>query len=206
MDKDRQRGKEYLRGLSFKEKVKHYIYYYKLHITIVIAVAVLLGIYIITRMGETEYAVSVSLFSKGYVTIEAEEKAEQEMSDWLGGDDFKVELNVTTVPEETQENAMQIGAVYTKLDGHLAAGTVQALILDENVCKSVMEGKEYADVILKEYSLLLGTNAKRLLGLYEDKPYYYLVRKIYKSEENDEEALKKHQNAIKIYKKLKEIK
>ncbi len=203
MDKDRQEAREQVKKLPFGEKIKHYAYYYKLHIALTLVVVLMLGLYVYQRATETEYGLSVSLFSEGFVTIEAEEKAEKLLSSWLDGENSQAELVVTTVPKSSLENLESISTAYTKLDGQLAAGTIQALILDSTAYSYAMSNKEYVEVLPAEHTVKLGENAKKQLGILDDGDYYYLVRKIYESEEDNETAIQKHENAIKILDELK---
>ena len=71
MDKDRQLAKELAKEMSFKEKAKHFWYYYKIH-----TLAILFAIVIITWgavqcANRIDYDLDISFFSESYIPEEA---------------------------------------------------------------------------------------------------------------------------------------
>ncbi len=212
MDKDRKLAKEQVKQLTLGKKIAHYLYYYKLHIIVTVIALSLVGLYVYQRATAVDYDVSISLFTNEYITIEMEENAEKVMSDWISNEqnEAEAELNVAFLPLTEGIDPQKYAAAYTKLDGQLAAGTIQALILEDALYEKLMASEEYSSIMLKEYSMMLGENAKSALGINkgltkDDTEFYYVTRKLYKNEEGNKDAKAKHQNAIKIYEKLKSL-
>lgn len=212
MDKDRQTAKEQVKNLPFGEKVKHYLYYYKFHIIIVAVVLALAGLYMYQRVTKTESDLSISVFTKEYIPIEAEENAEKVISDWLteekaktDEEGFITQIGVTSMPKATGENAERLSAAYTKLDGQLATGEEFAFIFDEETYNTLMSVVDYYSIKFDEFSGEIGDNAKKALGLGTDIKYYYVTRILYSSEQDNSEAIAKQQYAMQLYLKIKEL-
>lgn len=208
MDKDKKLAKESVRALPFGKKIKHYLYYYKLHIIVAAAVVAMAGLYLYQNFTAVSPSVEISVFSNEYITVEAEEAAEEALSELMQEQDeeeFVAVLNITTMPSASAENSEQLSAAYTKLDGQLAAKTVSAFIFDEETYENIMSVNDYSSIVLSEYSGELSSRAKEFLKLNSDTKYYYVTRILYPSEQDDEEAVKKFENAKTVFKKLKDM-
>lgn len=212
MDKDRQTAKEQVKNLSFGEKVKHYLCYYKFHIIIAVVVLFLAGLYVYQRATAPRYDLSLSIYTKDYIPVNAEEKAEKVIGNWLmeentqmDKEEFLVQIGVTSMPEATGENAERLSAAYTKLDGQLASGSEFAFIFDEETYNTLMSVVDYSSIKFDEYSGEIGENAKKALGLSTDTKYYYITRILYSSETESSEAIAKQQYAMQTYLKIKEL-
>ena len=200
MDKDRLEAKERVRSLPFKEKIKHYWYYYKVHLIVAIFVAILAGIFIYQKATAVEPELETAIYADLFIPDNCAAKAEESFSDWLGGKE--VAVYGLAVPEENIENMERISAVYQKIQSQFAAGTVSAFILDEEMYDYFISG--YGSYIEKDYSCEIGAAAKEKLGLTDGRKYYYVSRILYKTEEDDEDAKNRHENALTVYEKIKE--
>ncbi len=201
MDKDRLEAKNRVRSLPFKEKVKHYWYYYKVHVIIAVFIAILAGIFIYQKATAVKPELEAAVYAGSYIPEDCIAATEENFSDWLGGK--AVEVYGLAVPEETFENMERVAAIYQKIQSQFAAGTVSAFILDEDMYDYFVSG--YESYIEKEYSCEIGAKARKMLGLTDGRRYYYVPRILYQAEQNDNDARAKHENALKIYEKIKKI-
>ena len=201
MDKDRETAKIEYKELSRKEKVKHFWYYYKVHCIIALGVILLLGFFVYQKATEVKYDTSVMIFARGYISQDGKNKINTKFSKWIDGN---CETTFISIVEPDMQNAEKVSAVYSKLDSYLAAGITNAFIFDKETYDAIMENAEYKEV-LNDNTVKIGVAGIKSLGLDSRYEYYYVTRKVYKSEENDEDAINAHDTSLKIFEKIEEM-
>lgn len=200
MDTDREIAKREYKELSKAEKVKHFWYYYKVHCIIALAIIAALTFFVYQKVTKVEYDTSVMVFARGYISGEGKTQISEKFSKWIDGN---CETTFVSIIEPNMQNAEKASAAYSKLDSYLAAGITNAFIFDKETYDAIMERDEYKEV-LSDNTLKIGETCAETLGLDKRYEYYYVTRKVYKTEENDDKAKKAHDKAIEILKKIDE--
>lgn len=181
MDKQAQDAKEMVKNMSFKEKLKHFWDYYKIH-TIVILFVALLSFYTVWQAThQPKYDLTIAYY--GEMMFEDEKfdalrtYLEGVVEDVDGDGKVRVKINKSIVGGSSS-NAEYDMATMQKFWAELAADVTPVYILDENMQKQIISAGITEDGGTAEIFDLKETNkGKELLGLNDKSVYWVTVAK-----------------------------
>lgn len=193
MDMQTKRGKEQMKALPFKEKLRNFFFYYKWHVIIcVFAVAVIL-FSLAECSKRVEDDLVISYFSESYI----DESTVSKMHDF-----FSYEYCIDDINADGERNLLISSYsgidenVTTKYMAEIAAGESMAFLFDQTYYDLTMQNQpesvDFACDITKNVEL------KQLFGL-GDEPLYFAVKSVYDAEQGDEMREKMHDNAVSLY-------
>ena len=195
MDKDRQKAKEKVKALPFKEKIKHYWGYYKFYVIGVLLVAIAIGTTVYQKVTAPKPDLEVWVFADEIMTEEMKTPIKEtvEKVAFERNQELFAEVLLTEVPFHDAYRIEEIQGSCAKLMAELSSGERKAYILDQTVYEYVVKDFPPTEIWDENYSIALGENAKKALGLKEDTTYYYLTQILYGEKDKDKED-----NAIKF--------
>ncbi len=200
MDKQRQEAKEIVKNLSFKEKIKHFWYYYKIH-TICIAFAVVLVVTTTVQcMRQIKYDMSIAYYSVRHI----EQIQLDALTDLLetmvedtnenGSVDVFISFLSGDITAKLLDQYAQMG--YQKMQIEVATDEYQSFILDKDYL-DMMESL-YPDVIDSVLKISDVPEIKDAIGLSEDEELYLVTTKMFDWSKEDKDKVNEHKNAVVI--------
>ena len=204
MDKQEREARETVKNMSFLDRVKHFWYYDKVKLFVVIAVIAVVAYTIYQWVTAEKYDLEVAYYGEREFTEEQIEYFNQYLSENIEDINGDGEKNVqfTVVTYSQQQTPDEYGvAVNQKFVLELSAGTAFAYIVSpefyevlntesgENVAESVLELKDS-----KVYGEILGDT--------EDERWF--TKSLYAKEQGKEEKELLHNNALLAEKALRE--
>lgn len=203
MDKDRAEAKKMAKELPFKERVKYFWEYYKVHTMLALFFAVVLTITAVQCAQQIDYDLEVSVYTnKGLL---------QENVDFLTGtiteqsydinDNGVVDIGVfqnfadISNPDVYDE---KVEAVLSKFQAELAANSSPVYILDEDYKEMLL--KVFPEGVKALIDISQIPEIKEELKLGDDDSLYFVVLPEYEGKKDDEELQKKYQLAEKLEK------
>lgn len=201
MDKDRAEAKKMAKELPFKERVKYFWEYYKVHTMLALFFAVVLTITAVQCAQQIDYDLEVSVYTnKGLL---------QENVDFLTGtiteqsydinDNGVVDIGVfqnfadISNPDVYDE---KVEAVLSKFQAELAANSSPVYILDEDYKEMLL--KVFPEGVKALIDISQIPEIKEELKLGDDDSLYFVVLPEYEGKKDDEELQKKYQLAEKL--------
>ncbi|MBR2453259.1 MAG: hypothetical protein IKB32_04365 [Clostridia bacterium] len=200
MDKQRREAREAVKNLPFKEKIKHFWYYYKTH-TICIAFAVILIVTTTVQcMRQTKYDMNIAYYSVRHV----EKPQLDALTDLL-----------ETVAEDTNENgsvdvfiSFLSGDITTELLDQYAQMGLQKMQVEvaTDEYQSFILDRAYLDTMERLYSDVIGSvlkisdvpKIKEAIGLPDGEELYLVTTKMFDRAKDDDTKVKEHKNAVVI--------
>ena len=204
MDKQEREARETVKNMSFLDRVKHFWYYDKVKLFVVIAVIAVVAYTIYQWVTAEKYDLEVAYYGEREFTEEQIESFKQYLSENIEDINGDGEKNVQfiAVTYSQQQTPDEYGvAVNQKFVLELSAGTAFAYIVSpefyevlntesgENVVDSVLELKDS-----KVYGEILGDT--------EDERWF--TKSLYAKEQGKEEKELLHNNALLAEKALRE--
>ena len=204
MDKQEREARETVKNMSFLDRVKHFWYYDKVKLFVVIAVIAVVAYTIYQWVTAEKYDLEVAYYGEREFTEEQIESFKQYLSENIEDINGDGEKNVQfiAVTYSQQQTPDEYGvAVNQKFVLELSAGTAFAYIVSpefyevlntesgENVAESVLELKDS-----KVYGEILGDT--------EDERWF--TKSLYAKEQGKEEKELLHNNALLAEKALRE--
>ncbi len=204
MDKQEREAREAVKNMSFLDRVKHFWYYDKVKLFVVIAVIAVVAYTIYQWVTAEKYDLEVAYYGEREFTEEQIESFKQYLSENIEDINGDGEKNVQfiAVTYSQQQTPDEYGvAVNQKFVLELSAGTAFAYIVSpefyevlntesgENVVDSVLELKDS-----KVYGEILGDT--------EDERWF--TKSLYAKEQGKEEKELLHNNALLAEKALRE--
>ena len=188
-----KRGREQLKSLPFKDKLRNFFFYYKWHVIIALFAVAVIAFSLAECSMRVDDDLVITYFSEAYI----DESVVEKMYGFFGYeyciDDINAdgERNVLISPYSgVDENVM------AKYMTEIAAGESMAFLFDQTYYDITMQNQpesiEYACDITKNSEL------KELFGL-GDEPLYFAVKTVYDAEQGDEMREKMHDNAVSLY-------
>ncbi len=195
MDKDRQKAKEKVKALPFKEKVKYFWGYYKYYVIAVVLIVLAVGTTVYNKMTTPEPDLEVMVFADAYMEEEMKASIKETVEKFAfeKNEELFAEVILTEVPFHDAYRIEEIQGSCAKLMAELSSGERKAYILDQTVYEYVVKDFPPTEIWDENNSIALGENAKKALGLKEDTTYYYLTQILYEEKDKDKED-----NAIKF--------
>ncbi len=195
MDKDRQKAKENVKALPFKEKVKYFWGYYKYYVIAVLLIVLVVGTTVYQKVNEPKPDLEVMVFADAYMAEEMKAPIKETVEKFAfeKNKELFAEVILTEIPFRDTSRYDEIQGSCAKLIGELSTETRKVYILDQSVFDYIVKDVSPTEIWDENYSLALGENAKKALGLDEDTTYYYLTQILYEEKDKDKED-----NAIKF--------
>ena len=200
MDKQRQEAKELVKSLSFKEKIKHFWYYYKIHTISIAFAAILIITTTVQCMRQVKYDMNIAYYSIRYV----EQQKIDDLAEFFetvaedinqnGSVDVLVSFYSGDITAELLDQYGQMG--YQKLQIEVATDEYQSYLLDKPYL-DMME-RLYPDVIETVQEIGTVPEVKNAIGLLDSEELYLVTTKMFEQSKDDEEKVREHDNAVKI--------
>lgn len=202
MDKQAQDAKEMVKQMSFREKLKHFWYYYKIHTIVILFVALLTFYTVWQATHQPHYDLTVAYY--GGMLFEDEKLdalksyLEGVIEDVDGDGKVTVKINKSIIGNPMSNDSYD-AATMQKFWAEIAANVNPAYILDENMQKMLVDGDMTKDGGIDEiFNLKESKKANELLGLGETSVYWATM-----SQNESEDALKNARLAAEALKSFK---
>lgn len=199
MDNDRRRAKEQMKALPFKEKLKNFWYYYKIHTIVLIFAVIVFGWSAVRCSSRIDYDLEVSFYSSRYVSDESlaafDEflKSKIEDANQNGSVDAKVYLYNADIEAEYLDQDAQ--TVITRLQAEFAAGECQAYIVDEAFKNYILNVFGDMEVVEKITDITDEEIIKQTLKPADDVKLYWISIVEYDTHKDDKEIAAERKNA-----------
>ena len=192
MDKDRQKAKERVKALPFKGKVKYYWGYYKIYIIVALAILLLVGATVYQKVNAPKPDLEVMVFADAYMPDEMKGPIEEKVKELaFPREDKLVQVYLTEIPFRDTSRYDEIQGASAKLLAELELGERRIYILDQATYEYVVGDHNPLEIWDENYSVALGENAKKALGLDENTTYYYLTQNLKNRKDyNEKEDIK----------------
>ena len=204
MDKQEREARETVKNMSFLDRVKHFWYYDKVKLFVVIAVIAVVAYTIYQWVTAEKYDLEVAYYGEREFTEEQIESFEQYLSENIEDINGDGERNVkfTVVTYTQQQTINEYGmAINQKFLMELSAGTACAYIVSPDFYGALNSEswEEIADSVLElKDSKAYG----EILGETEDERW--ITKSVYEKEQGKEENELLHNNALLAEKVLRE--
>lgn len=204
MDKQEREARETVKNMSFLDRVKHFWYYDKVKLFVVIAVIAVVAYTIYQLVTAEKYDLEVAYYGEREFTEEQIESFEQYLSENIEDINGDGERNVkfTVVTYTQQQTINEYGmAINQKFLMELSAGTACAYIVSPDFYGALNSEswEEIADSVLElKDSKAYG----EILGETEDERW--ITKSVYEKEQGKEENELLHNNALLAEKVLRE--
>ncbi len=197
MDRDRREAKRLIKGLSPKEKIKHFWYYYKWH-TIACLLVVIVIVYSCVQCAmRVDYDLNISCYTKNFIDEEKIEKFEKVLEGVVQDINHNDSVDVYVAPysaDITGKVVDQIAqAVYQKISMEIAADDIQLYLFDQSFLDWF--NQVYGDTVQSVTEISSISEIKDLLGLRDDEKLYCVTKEFFERSENNEEKVAQHNNA-----------
>ena len=197
MDKQRREAKILVKNLSFKEKIKHFWYYYKWHTIACFLVAVLIGYTCVQCAMRVDYDLNISCYTKNFIDEEKIEKFESLLENVVQDINHNDSVDVYVAPYSADITGKMIDqmaqATYQKISMELAADDIQIYLLDQSFLDWF--NKVYGDTVQSVTEIGCIPEIRELFGLSENEKLYCVIKNFFERSENDEEKVGQHNNA-----------
>lgn len=204
MDKQEREARETVKNMSFLDRVKHFWYYDKVKLFVVIAVIAVVAYTIYQWVTAEKYDLEVAYYGEREFTEEQIESFKQYLSENIEDINGDGEKNVQfiAVTYSQQQTPDEYGvAVNQKFVLELSAGTAFAYIVSPEFYEvlNTESGENVADSVLElKDSKVYG----EILGDTEDERWF--TKSLYAKEQGKEEKELLHNNALLAEKALRE--
>lgn len=200
MDKQRQEARETVKNLPLKEKIKHFWYYYKIHIICIAFAVILIVTTTVQCMRQTKYDMSIAYYSVRHV----EQPQLDDLTDLLetvaedtnenGSVDVFISFLSGDITAELLDQNAQMG--YQKMQVEVATDEYQSYILDKAYL-DMME-RLYPDVVDNVLKICDVPEIKEAIGLPDGEELYLVTTKMFDRAKDDENKVNEHKNAVVI--------
>lgn len=207
MDTDRQRAKEQMKALPFKEKMANFWFYYKIHIIVISAAAIVLGYSAVQCSRRIDYDLDISFYNSYYIEDEKIEKLNMFLKDNIkdtnqnGSVDARAYLYTAQIDGEFLDQNAQ--AVIARLQTELASGECQAYIMDEAFKKYTESVFGNMEVIEKVIEIESVPEIKNALELADGEKLYWISVFGY-DKQKDKPEIKAERESVKLIESILE--
>ncbi|MGN1092786.1 MAG: hypothetical protein ACI4RS_03945 [Monoglobaceae bacterium] len=196
MDKQAREAREAVKSMSFLDRLKHFWYYNKLKVIVIITLIAVVSYTIFQLVTAEKYDLEVAYYGEREFTEEQIESFKQYLSENIEdiNGDGKKNVQFTVVTYTQQQTINEYGmAINQKFMMELSAGTAYAYIVSpdfygalnseswEGIADSVLELKDS-----KAYGEILG----------ETEDERWITKSVYEKEQGKEENKLLHNNAL----------
>lgn len=196
MDKQAREAREAVKSMSFLDRLKHFWYYNKLKVIVIITLIAVVSYTIFQLVTAEKYDLEVAYYGERGFTEEQIESFKQYLSENIEdiNGDGKKNVQFTVVTYTQQQTINEYGmAINQKFMMELSAGTAYAYIVSpdfygalnseswEGIADSVLELKDS-----KAYGEILG----------ETEDERWITKSVYEKEQGKEENKLLHNNAL----------
>lgn len=197
MDKQAKEAREMVKNLSFKEKVKHFWYYYgKYTIAAIFAVA-FIAFTVVECVMQVDYDLNIAYYSSRWVDKDAvailADSLEPVIKDISGNEKTDVLISVTEADIGSGEYSEVTEAALTKIPVELAADEYQLYILDENYLEFF--NRAYEGVVQSTMLLSDIPEISEALDFAEGEKVYLIMTTEFEQSKGDEIKAAERENA-----------
>ena len=182
MDKQAQEAKEMVKNLPFKDKVKHFWYYYKIHTIVAVFVLILIGVTVYQAVTQEKYDLEIDYYGQQYISEEQQKEIEDTLAQYI----VNSALN-------DEEYAMYAN---TKFTAELSAAAYSAYILDESKYKMIADDEDDSgDDSISAFDMRDSEKCKDIFKL-GDEPVYWCTIKPRDTKKAKKQQLDSYNNAV----------
>lgn len=197
MDKQRREARTLVKGLPFKEKIKHFWYYYKWHTISCFLVAVLIGYTCVQCAMRVDYDLNISCYTKNFIDEEKIEKFEGLLESVVQDINHNDSVDVYVAPYSADITGKVVDqmaqATYQKISMEVAADDVQIYLFDQSFLDWF--NRVYGDTVQSVAEISGIPEIRDLFGLSDDEKLYCVLKKFFERSEDDEEKVGQYNNA-----------
>lgn len=196
MDKQAQEAKEMVKNLPFKDKVKHFWYYYKIHTIVAVFVLILIGVTVYQAVTQEKYDLEIDYYGQQYISEEQQKEIEDTLAQYIddvdGDGQKKVHLIVNSALND-EEYAMYAN---TKFTAELSAAAYSAYILDESKYKMIADDEDDSgDDSISAFDMRDSEKCNDIFKL-GDEPVYWCTIKPRDTKKAKKQQLDSYNNAV----------
>ena len=204
MDKDRHLAKELAKEMSFKERIKHFWYYYKPHtLALIFALAVIVWS-AVQCANRIDYDLDISFYTESYVSDEVLAEFNLFLETLCDDINENGVVDAQAYPffgriteEYFDQNAT---AVLTKLQNEIVIGECPAYIVDGAYKTYIERFTEDMEVIDKITEITEVPIIRKTFNPGEGVKLYFISILEYDTQKGNAELLKEHENMKKVEK------
>lgn len=197
MDKQRREARALVKNLPFKEKIKHFWYYYKWHTIACLFIAVLIGYTCVQCIMRVDYDLNISCYTKNFIAEEKIEEFENLLEDVVQDINHNDSVDVYVAPYSADITGKVIDqtaqAMYQKISMELAADDIQIYLLDHSFLD--WYNRVYGETVQSVTEIGCIPEIRELLGLAEDEKLYCVIKQFFERSQDDKEKVAQHNNA-----------
>lgn len=204
MDKQTREAREMVKNLSFKDKVKHFWEYYRIHTIVVLVAAILIGVTVYQVATREKYDLSVAYYGAYPITAEQELAVEEYLSSMVDDIDGNGEKKVDFVPvvsDMNSDNGEYQMALAQKFMAEMAAAVHNAYIFDEEYLNYAGPESDMG-VMESAVDLRESEDLAKILEI-NDEALYWCRCAIYEKNKNKEDKIKQYENIKRIEELIK---
>lgn len=216
MDKQTKEAKEMVKNLPFKDKVKHFWYYYKIHTIAIAFILLLVGITIYQSVTQEKYDLEISYYGDEAISDEQKQEIEEKLAQYIEDVDGDGLKKVNLVLNSTLNEGEYAMYGNMKFTAEVSAGTYRAYILDEAKYKTITgdgtdgeddnndeedDNNDEEDMIFA-FDMRESEKCKEIFKL-GDSPIYFCAVKPQNPDKAKKEEMDSYNNAVLLGEALK---
>ena len=201
MDQQSIDVKNQVKTFSYKDKLKYFWYYYKIHMIILLVALLVIISSAVSCANQIKYDLEVSFFTSygmldediDYLTNVIKEHS----YDINGNDsvDIKIFQQIANIVDEGEMDEMS-RVVLTKMEAQLSANSCPGYIMDQSYKDLLME--VFPDGIKSAIEISKIPEIKENLKYDENKPVYWVTMNEYEKDKDKPKMIKKYELVQKI--------
>jgi len=176
MDAEARRAREQMKKLPFKEKLKNFWFYYKIHTFAAILIFLIFGTSVVQCINQVDYDLQVMYFGCRQIdpkrTAAMEEFIASKSVDVTGNDKVDTILSVFVGDIHAEQQTGETMAMLVKLQAEIVSNINPAFIMDEAFKNFLVYGYEGAYDKIIDLSLVPELREK--LKLKDDEKLYWV--------------------------------
>ena len=197
MDKQAKEAREMVKNLTFKEKAKHFWYYYGKYTIVAIFVVAFVAFTVVECVMQVDYDLNIAYYSSRWVDKDAvailADSLEPVIKDISGNEKTDVRISVTEADISGGEYNEMNEAVLTKIPVEMAADEYQLYILDETYLEFF--NRSYEGVVQSTLLLSDIPEISKDLGFAEGEKVYLVMTTEFEQSKGNEVKDAERENA-----------
>lgn len=196
MDKQAQEAKEMVKNLPFKDKVKHFWYYYKIHTIVAAFVLILIGVTVYQAVTQEKYDLEIDYYGQQYISEDKQKEIEDTLAQYIDDVDGDGQKKVHLIVNSALSNGEYAMYANTKFTAELSAAAYSAYILDESKYKMISgDESDASDDSISTFDMRDSEKCKKIFTL-DDEPVYWCTVKPRNPEKAKKQQLDYYNNAV----------
>lgn len=196
MDKQAQEAKEMVKSLPFKDKVKHFWYYYKIHTIVAAFVLILIGVTVYQAVTQEKYDLEIDYYGQKYISQEQQKEIEDTLAQYIDDVDGDGQKKVHLIVNSALTDGEYAMYANTKFTAELSASAYSAYILDESKYKMIADDEDDSnDDSITTFDMRESEKCKDIFKL-GDEPLYWCTVKPHNPEKAKKQQLGSYNNAV----------